>query len=78
MALYKNPNYFRHTDDNAFDLEHRPGAATPYSGIYQCAGCGREITSVTGHTLPPQNHHQHTYGQGAIRWRLIVADQARP
>jgi hypothetical protein len=35
-------------------------------------GCGREIGIAQGHTLPPQNQHEHTPAQGAIRWRLIV------
>jgi hypothetical protein len=28
--------------------------------------------------LPPQNHHQHTQQQGAIRWRLAVIADHEP
>lgn len=73
MALYKNQNYLRHDNGNAFDFLHSPGDATPLSGIYKCEACRHEITSIQHHPLPPQNHHQHTLGQGPIRWRLIVA-----
>jgi len=72
MALYKYPNFLQPSDHQAFDLWHNPGAATPYSGIYRCEACGKEIGSVYGFPLPPQNHHQHTILQGPIRWRLIV------
>ena len=70
--LYKNPAYLSLSSNAAFDGLHRPGAPTPYSGIYRCEGCGQEATSVYPHPLPPQNHHQHTPAQGAIRWRLAV------
>lgn len=64
--------YVSKTSDQAFDAEHRPGATTPYSGLYRCMGCGKEDVSTEGHPLPPQNHHQHTQAQGAILWRLAV------
>jgi hypothetical protein len=72
MALYKYSSYLSVSDHLAFDQINHPSAATPWSGIYRCEGCGREITSVKDYPLPPQNHHQHTYGQGAIRWKLVV------
>ena len=78
MALYKYQQYLSSSGHTAFDQLHEPGTPTPYSGIYRCEGCGHEVTSVHSHPLPPQNHHQHTYGQGAIRWRLVVADQGQP
>jgi len=31
-----------------------------------------EIGIAKGHTLPPQNHHQHAAGQGPIKWQLLV------
>jgi hypothetical protein len=78
MALYKYNAFLMHSDDNAFDLLHGPGAATPFSGIYRCHGCGREDVSTYGHPLPPQNHHQHAASQGLIQWRLIVAADHQP
>jgi hypothetical protein len=73
MALYKNGNYLQRSADSAFDVISKPDAPTPYTGIYRCEGCNREIGSVYYHPLPPQNHHQHDPVQGTIRWRLIVA-----
>lgn len=75
MALYKYPQYLKTSDHTAFDTLTNPGATVPYSGIYRCEGCGHEMVSVHNHVMPPQNHHQHTSGQGAIRWRLIVSHE---
>ena len=72
MALYKYAQFMEQTADNAFDKVFEPSIATPYSGVYRCEGCGREVASVFPHALPPQNHHQHTAAQGRIRWRLVV------
>ena len=72
MAQYKNIAYLNPNQDKAFDAIHKPGDSTPHSGIYRCEGCGREIVSESGKTMPPQNHHQHSAYQGEIRWRLIV------
>ena len=72
MALYKNPSFLQKSDHEAFDKIHTPGAATPHSAIYHCIVCGREIVSETGKPLPPQNHHQHSPGAGAIRWQMIL------
>ncbi len=60
------------SNNDAFVPLHGPGDRVVYSGIYKCQGCNREITSNNGDPFPPQNHHQHTLGQGAIRWRLLV------
>ena len=73
MAVYKYPHYLEQSTNSAFDTIHQPGHIAPYSGIYRCEGCGINDVSTRGHPLPPQNHHQHSYAQGAIRWRLIVA-----
>lgn len=70
--LYKYSQFLTKSDDEKFDTIYELGTPTPYSGIYRCEGCGKEVTSVYGHPLPPQNHHQHTTGQGKIRWRLAV------
>ena len=78
MATYKYAKYVAKVDHSAFDEEHKPGSATPFSGIYRCMGCGREDVSVTEKPMPPQNHHQHSIGQGAIRWRLIVYADHEP
>ena len=73
MAIYKHANYLQQSNHAAYDAIHQAGSATPYSGIYRCEGCGENAVSTHGHPLPPQNHHQHTAAQGAIRWRLIVS-----
>jgi hypothetical protein len=72
MALFKYNQFLKQSQDAAFDTISGPAAVTPHSGIYRCEGCGREIAANKGNPLPPQNHHQHTTAQGAIRWRLIV------
>ncbi|MCE0497849.1 MAG: hypothetical protein LV481_07890 [Methylacidiphilales bacterium] len=73
MAIfYKDASYLSHSNSEVFDKLHGPGTETPHSGIYRCEGCGKEVTSVMPHPLPPQNHHQHTQSQGLIRWRLVV------
>ncbi|WP_238908110.1 hypothetical protein [Achromobacter ruhlandii] len=75
MAQYKYPQVLTQNHHQAFDDLHGPGTAVPYSGIYKCQGCAAEIAANHGDPLPPQNRHQHTQGQGAIQWRLIVATQ---
>lgn len=72
MALYKYSAYITYSNHTAFDQIYEPGTAAPYSGIYRCVGCGKEDVSTYGHTLPPQNHHQHQPGQGRIQWQLAV------
>jgi hypothetical protein len=73
MANYKYGKFLDQSDHSAFDTLSDPGHVALYSGIYRCEGCGHNVVSTYGHPLPPQNHHQHSYGQGAIRWRLIAA-----
>jgi hypothetical protein len=78
MAMYKYPQYITKSDDKSFDVEHKPGSIPPYSGIYRCGGCGKEIVAEQERQFPPQNHHQHNESQGAIRWRMAVfADQPK-
>ncbi len=72
MAQYKNIAYLTQSSDSAFDMLHKPGEATPHSGIFRCEGCGREIVSESLKTMPPQNHHQHSNPNVAIQWKLIV------
>lgn len=78
MALYRHGTYLTKSESDAFDREHRPGEEAPYSGIYRCMGCHREVASNQSQPLPPQNHHQHQLAQGSIRWRLIVYADHNP
>jgi hypothetical protein len=78
MALYRYRQYLAHNTEATFDAVFKPGTKTPYSGIYRCLGCGREVVSEQEKPLPSQNHHQHTIAQGSIRWRMIVYADHRP
>ncbi len=75
MAFIQSERHVHKVDHEAFRTIHKPGTKVPYSGIYECQGCGNEIASNAngGDRFPPENHHQHTPEQGAIRWKLIVA-----
>ena len=75
MALYKDGTHVSRSDSGAFDVIHKPGAPTPFSGIYRCVGCGREDVSVCNRPLPPENHHQHAAAQGRIRWKMQMFAQ---
>lgn len=72
MALYKNIGFLKSSPSTEFDKCYGPGVTCPHSGIYRCRGCGKEIASNEGNPFPPQNHHQHSPGVGAIQWQLIV------
>lgn len=72
MASYKYQQHLQKNESDEFDREHTPGTVVGNSGIYRCAACGDEIAANKNNPLPPQNHHQHTPGQGAIRWKLLV------
>ncbi|GCF89240.1 hypothetical protein [Shewanella sp. M-Br] len=72
MALYKYGNTLTQSQDAAFDAVYSPGTAAPHPGIYRCTNCGDEIAIAGGHTLPPQNHKQHSTSNGQIKWQLIV------
>lgn len=72
-ALYKDMKYLSQSNHTAFDAIMQPGTAALYPGIYRCEGCGKNIAIAATHTLPAQNHHQHTASQGSIRWRLVVS-----
>jgi len=74
MAWYKYSTNLTLRTNDEFDKIYDPGTIAGWSGIYRCEGCGREVVHTIGKPLPPQNHHQHTYGQGTIRWKLIVTD----
>lgn len=77
MARYKYPQFLSHSENSAYDALCAPGTAANNAGIYRCAVCGDEIGIAKGHTLPPQNHHQHDPGKGPIRWQLLVFAQQR-
>ena len=77
MAWYKYDQFLNKSTGEAYDKLFGPGEKPEHSGIYRCDGCHHEVVAEQSRTLPPQNHHQHTQAQGAIRWRLIVyADHA--
>lgn len=78
MASYKYASNLTKSESDEFDKEYGPGKIVPFSGIYRCIGCGREIASNENDPFPPQNHHQHTQAQDAIRWRLIVYANHKP
>jgi hypothetical protein len=72
MALYRHAEFLTHSTDDAFDKLTEPGVAAPWPGIYRCQACGHEIAIAANHTLPSQNHHQHS-PPARIQWRLIVS-----
>jgi hypothetical protein len=73
MAHYANAGYLNHSTNAQFNYIHNPGQIPQIGGIYRCTGCGKEVTCAIGHTLPPQNHHQHTPFYVPIKWQLVVA-----
>lgn len=75
MAQYKHVQYLSQNNHAAFDERLSPGSTATNAGIYRCATCGDEIAIAKGHTLPPQNHHQHRPGAGKIEWQLLVFAQ---
>jgi len=77
MAQYKYSQHLQKSDNAAYDTLHSPGAEAPNAGIYRCASCGDEIGIAKGHTLPPQNHHQHAPSVGSIKWQLLVFSQQK-
>jgi len=72
MAHYKYGQHLQLVDGGAYDERHAPGTPANNAGIYRCVACGDEIGIAKGHTLPPQNHHQHAPGVGKIEWQLLV------
>lgn len=77
MAQYKYGQHLTKSEHSAYDALHTPGSPAENPGIYRCTACGDEIAIAKGHTLPPQNHHQHSPGLGPIRWQLLVFAQQR-
>lgn len=75
MATYKDSTKVKQSTSAIFDGTHKPGTPVPHSGIYRCAGCGREAACNKDDPLPPQSHHQHGLIStvGPIAWQLLVA-----
>lgn len=76
MAIYSNDKYLKKSNSNAFDYIYSPGEEVPYSGIYICVNCKKEVACNEGDPLPPQNKHQHNT-LNPIGWKLIVATESR-
>jgi hypothetical protein len=72
MAQYQNFSDLSYSGSSVFAASYEPGQAAPFGGIYKCTGCGHEIATAQYHSLPPQNHHQHTNRYLLIRWRPVV------
>jgi hypothetical protein len=77
VAQYKYSSYLTPNSHLEFDAVYPPGTVAANAGIYRCTGCGDEIGIAKGHTLPAQNHRQHSTAQGAIRWQLLVHAEQR-
>lgn len=77
MAQYKHGQHLTQSNNEAYDTLHSPGTEAANPGIYRCVACGDEIGIAKGHTLPPQNHHQHAPGHGPIKWQLLVFAQQK-
>ena len=73
MAVYKNIDFLRHSTHLAFDTVAASGTVSPFTGIFRCLGCGREIAAATGTILPGEDHHMHRVEQGSVVWQLVVA-----
>jgi hypothetical protein len=78
MAIYKDGSFLTQLGHSVFDEEHPPGDLAPRAGIYQCTGCGREVTAGEDVPLPAPEHHAHTPTDGMPRWKLIVFADHRP
>jgi hypothetical protein len=73
MAVFKSLDYLQQSTHPAFDAATVPGKVTPYTGIFRCTVCGREIAAESGTVLPGNDHHAHGAGQGGVQWLLVVA-----
>lgn len=72
MVFLKRQAFWQESAEEALDILVACDVITPYSSIYRCEACGHEILSTKGAPMPSAAHHQHSYNQEAIRWRLIV------
>lgn len=74
MAAYteKTSNFLKGVKHQKhWESRYSPGEKVPYSGIYRCVICGKEVTCNNGDPLPPQNDSQHKSCKD-IKWQLIV------
>jgi hypothetical protein len=71
MALYKHSRATEKSDDAGFDETFDAGTLAPFSGIFSCTACGREVASAQEQLLPSRTHHKHTQ-HAPIQWRLVV------
>jgi hypothetical protein len=78
MAIYKDGSRLTQLGNSIFDEEHPPGHLAPRAGIYQCVGCGREVTAAEDAPLPAPDHHTHTATEGIPSWKLLVFADHRP
>jgi hypothetical protein len=78
MAWFKYEQCLSQCANEAYDRDRPPGTLAPFTGIYRCAGCQREIAATEGQPLPSRDHHSHRADQGSIRWRLIVYADHEP
>lgn len=73
MAYFSEKAVLKKEGPLKYQIIRKSEEITPFSGIYKCVGCGREIVSAKSNPLPPQNDHQHdSASEGEIRWQLIV------
>ena len=72
MALFKYGRFLSNSDDAALEGTFAPGSVASRPGIYRCVNCGDEIAIAGGHSLPPQNHRQHSPERGPIAWQAVV------
>ena len=72
MIKFRDASDFIRSSDPLFSRLFEPGEQMPKGGMCKCTGCGREIGIAKDHSLPPQNHHQHSSFLIPIRWKLIA------
>ena len=70
MAYYKYLKFLHSTSDAAFDVRHAAGILAANSGIYRCAGCGREICVAKGQRF--DDHPHPDTPKAKVEWQLIV------
>jgi hypothetical protein len=83
MPLYKYDEFFKCSDDTAFNNHYEPLKNAPYTGIYACEWCKFEIVAKKGDELRDNhgcNNHCNnwipTRESGAtlrVKWRLVAA-----
>jgi hypothetical protein len=81
MALYKYTSFITQADHAEFDKTHKPGFPVPILGFIAAKRVLKKLLPIRGSApdpLPPQNHHQHAPGAGAINWRLPIFANHNP